>query len=1178
MKNSFLLFLLLIASLQSISQVNLNAGLMAYYPFTGNANDASGNANNPIFNNATLTQDRFGNANSAYSFNGTDNYIRIPNSPTLNSTNQISICVWVKVADFYRGTCHGNNVLMKGDADYKPGDYNIRFDDSYFTNSGNCSQSQPDVSHETFFGINSGGSSNSPFIQTSQWYSVVYTCDGITAKIYVNCKLAASGPANGITFTNGDDLFLGSMNNPQYPYWFNGTLDEIRIYNRAINEDEIKTYGDCSASNLSCSNWLKAPSTPSSVKVGQLNVTGTQITVEALMNRTAPYSGGQVWAGDIVSKHRDPTDANYILRPNSGEITTTNGYYKTPDIADIELNKTYHVAMVYDGDSLRFYRNGCLMSKIKATGNLIQNSWETAIGYYSPQLFPNENFIGYINEVRIWNVARTQSQIQAYMNSSLPNPTTQSGLLAYYTFDNLINKQGNASFNGTLNGSAAINQSNPNCNPVDNSCVVKPCNINISKSNDTSLCGSSPIQLFVSGGSDYSWTPTTGLSDANIANPVATPLASAKYFVTVSNSDGCSKKDSISITVNSLPVVSTSNDTTICAYSTAKLFADGGSSYSWAPATGLDNPNIATPKATLLASAKYYVTVTNAAGCSKKDSVNILVKSLPAISISNDTSICVNSTAKLVAKGGISYHWYPSTGLDNSNISSPLATPLMTTKYYVTTTAANMCSKTDSVNIVVNNLPTISKSKDTSICIHSATQLSANGGATYQWSPSTGLDDSKSSNPIASPVTNTKYFVTVTSNAGCSKKDSINVLVKSLPVITKSNDTSICANSRVQLLVNGGSSYSWTPASTLNDANIANPLASPASTTTYEVNVTNAQGCSETAAIKVNVKPIPAITKSNDSTICKNTSVKLFVTGGSSYNWYPSVTLDNATATAVVASPAQTTLYHIDITDVNSCIYHDSIKISVRPAAVFSVSPDNSVCAKQSQRLVASGGDSYIWTPALFLDNPNVSNPVATPDSSITYAVSIKENTCNESATLFTKLVVLPSPDLQINKSNDINCTLPSARLTAYGAEDYTWTPASGLSSATIFNPVATPLISTVYTVTAKGVNGCVNSDTISVKVDLNENRFFGLPNSFTPNGDGLNDCFGVRYWGQVDKLDFSIYNRFGQKVFFTDNASKCWDGTFKGEPQSAGVFVYIIKAKTVCGNIDKKGTVTLLR
>src|SRR6185312_9409283 len=535
MKNSFLLFLLLIAFLQSFSQVNLNAGLVAYYPFTGNANDASGNANNPIFNNATLTQDRFGNANSAYSFNGTDNYIRIPNSPTLNSSNQISICAWVKVSDFYRGTCHGNNVVMKGDADYQAGDYKIRFDDSYITNSQNCYQSNTDVTHETFFGMNSILNSNTPFIQPNQWYSVVYTCDGVTAKIYVNCKLVGSGPANGLTFTNGDDLFLGSMNNAQYPYWFNGTMDEIRLYNRAINEDEIKAYGDCSTTTLSCSNWLKTPSVPSSVSIGKLNVTGNQITVEALINRTTAYAYGvgNGSEGDVVSKHDSPLDINYLLRPNHAAITTSNGYFVTPDIADIDLNKTYHIAMVYDGATLKFYRDGCLMSQVPATGNLFQNNWDARIGYYQNQT-RNTNFIGYTNEVRIWNVARTQAQIQTFMNSSLPNPTAQSGLLAYYTFDNLINKQRNASFNGTLNGSAAINQSNPNCNPVDNSCVVKPCNMVITKSNDTSLCGSAPVQLFASGGSDYSWTPTTGLSNPDIANPVATPLASTKYFVTVS--------------------------------------------------------------------------------------------------------------------------------------------------------------------------------------------------------------------------------------------------------------------------------------------------------------------------------------------------------------------------------------------------------------------------------------------------------------------------------------------------------------------------------------------------------------------------------------------------------------------------------------------------------------------
>src|SRR5215471_8130342 len=123
MKRRLFLLVLLIFSKCLFAQVNLNQGLLAYYPFTGNANDASGNNNNPVFNNATLTSDRFGNANNAYSFNGIDNCIRIPNSPSLNPSNQISICVWVNVNGFYQGKCHGNNIVMKGDADYLPGDY-----------------------------------------------------------------------------------------------------------------------------------------------------------------------------------------------------------------------------------------------------------------------------------------------------------------------------------------------------------------------------------------------------------------------------------------------------------------------------------------------------------------------------------------------------------------------------------------------------------------------------------------------------------------------------------------------------------------------------------------------------------------------------------------------------------------------------------------------------------------------------------------------------------------------------------------------------------------------------------------------------------------------------------------------------------------------------------------------
>ncbi|MEO8854637.1 MAG: LamG domain-containing protein, partial [Ginsengibacter sp.] len=196
-------------------------------------------------------------------------------------------------------------------------------------------------------------------------------------------------------------------------------------------------YTNVGFAQINCTNWLNTPSVPSYVDIGKLNVTGNQITVEAVINRTQPYTEGigNGNEGDVVSKHDNPTDINYLLRPNHGYITTDKGFFGTPDIEEIKLNTTYHVAMVYDGSTLKFYRNGCLMSQAAASGNLFQNQWDTRIGYLQSQNYTT-NFIGYINEVRIWKVARTQDQIRAYMNTSLPNPTTQTGLLAYYSFDN----------------------------------------------------------------------------------------------------------------------------------------------------------------------------------------------------------------------------------------------------------------------------------------------------------------------------------------------------------------------------------------------------------------------------------------------------------------------------------------------------------------------------------------------------------------------------------------------------------------------------------------------------------------------------------------------------------------------------------------------------------------------
>jgi gliding motility-associated-like protein len=700
----------------------------------------------------------------------------------------------------------------------------------------------------------------------------------------------------------------------------------------------------------------------------------------------------------------------------------------------------------------------------------------------------------------------------------------------------------------------------------------------VSKSNDTSLCGSSPVQLFAGGGVSYSWTPASSLNNPNINNPIATPLVTTVYHVTVTNAVGCSKTDSVKITVGGLPVITKSNDTSVCGNTSVQLHAGGGSTYSWTPAFGLSDVDIGNPIATPLTTTKYYVTVTNAAGCSKMDSILITVKNSPVVTKSNDTSVCLNSNVQLLAGGGASYTWTPAGSLNNSNVNNPVATPLVTTIYHVVITNAAGCSKSDSVKITVNDLPVISKSNDTGVCNNASVQLFASGGNSYSWTPAATLNNANISNPVATPAATTTYYVKVTNAAGCSKSDSIKIITSAPPIITKSGDMSICKNTSTQLFAAGGSTYLWSPSATLNNAGIPNPVATPGAATTYYVIVTNAFGCAKTDSVKVGINPVAVIAKSNDTLICNNASVKIFAAGGSSYLWSPASSLDDPTSSSPLASPSTTTLYKVAIKDSYSCSYTDSVKVSVRSAAIFNVTPDGSTCVGSSKQLEASGGDSYTWAPASGLDNANISNPVANPIASTTYTVTIHENTCNETAVLTTNVTVLPSPEINASSSNDLTCSLGSSQLTVTGGTNYTWAPSTGLNNSNISNPVATPAGTTLYKVTGTGANGCSGSDTVTVKVNFNINALYLLPNSFTPNGDGLNDCFGVKYWGVVNDLDFSIYNRYGERIFHSTDPANCWDGTYKGKPQNANVFVYIVKAKTACGNVDRKGTVALLK
>ncbi len=294
---------------------------------------------------------------------------------------------------------------------------------------------------------------------------------------------------------------------------------------------------------------------------------------------------------------------------------------------------------------------------------------------------------------------------------------------------------------------------------------------------DTTVC-SGPVQLVATGGGTYDWSPTTGLSCNTCANPIATPTITTTYIVTITL--GCSVNDTV--TVYAPPVITLTPDTTICSGISKQLNVSGGTAYTWLPATGLNNPNIANPIATPTVTTSYTVTVINGsfASCTRTATVTITVIPAPTAVAGSDTTICLGTPANLVASGGTNYSWSPTTNLSNATIANPIATPPATATYVVTVSNGT-CSDKDTIIVHVQTATAIA-GPDTTICAGNPAHLLATGGATYSWLPTTGLNNPNIANPIATPTVTTTYTCTVTNALGCTDTDIATVTVSPTPI------------------------------------------------------------------------------------------------------------------------------------------------------------------------------------------------------------------------------------------------------------------------------------------------------------------------------------------------------------------------------------------------------------
>jgi gliding motility-associated-like protein len=367
----------------------------------------------------------------------------------------------------------------------------------------------------------------------------------------------------------------------------------------------------------------------------------------------------------------------------------------------------------------------------------------------------------------------------------------------------------------------------------------------------------------------------------------------------------------------------------------------------------------------------------------------------------------------------------------------------------------------------------------------------------------------------------------------------------------------------------------------LSNAASATPVATPELSTEYIVTGTSLQGCTANDTVDVAIWYPPYIRLSSDTAICKGDNIRLHIEGGASYSWSPAALLDDPSSATPLATLSTDTMFHVAITDANGCPEKDSVKIYMRNPPTFIQPLDLSVCEGNSGVLGRNDYIHYVysWQPAAGLDDPTAPRPVVTPSASGQYTVHISDSTCPQyNSTFQVNVTVRPNPIVTATKAHDIDCSQATTQLNATGAFSYIWMPAAGLSDTASPSPNVSIDTTTTYTVKATGLNGCYVYKEVTVNVRAEGKNLFVVPNAFSPNGDGHNDCYGIQRWGDAQVEEFSIFNRAGLRVFITHNPSECWDGNFNGQPQPAGGYVYVIRAKTFCGPVIRKGILMLVR
>ena len=348
----------------------------------------------------------------------------------------------------------------------------------------------------------------------------------------------------------------------------------------------------------------------------------------------------------------------------------------------------------------------------------------------------------------------------------------------------------------------------------------------------------------------------------------------------------------------------------------------------------------------------------------------------------------------------------------------------------------------------------------------------------------------------------------------------------------------------------------------------------------------SANGCSDTVSHVINLFPLPVINISGEKVICLDNSTTLLATGASQYSWSPAASLSCVDCASTIAKPAYSTQYKVTGVSDQGCMSGDSIMVEVKRPFKITVSEKDTLCVGQTVQIFAKGADKYIWSPTSAINNGTLPNPIVSPTITTTYrVVGLDSKNCfSDTGYVPVQVYEYPKVIAGENKTINVGSTITITPIVSPDATSIIWTPSVGILNSDK-NGVVTlmPKQTTTYNIEVKNAGGCLALDKVTVFVICNNANIF-IPNTFSPNGDGVNEIFYPHGTGVFRIKNLRIFNRWGQVVFDRSNfmandASAGWDGTLKGQKLNSDVFVYSLIA--VCENNEElifKGDITLVR